>query len=165
MLNSFTAVKTKFIERKSSSTMCTCIELWLLGEKKFGSARTLFLLAAYWNAESKTEFTNDSLNSPKIEKLNIDTLIIPQGLSIHEKNQSSKISCYCPFNSLRHFKKILLFFSVFFSFYNIFSASSLAYLNKKQFAASREKVPWKAELIFNSIFGWQGAAEGETAAT
>ena len=29
----------------------------------------------------------------------MDTLIIPQGLLIHEKNQSSKISCYCPFKS------------------------------------------------------------------
>ena len=44
------------------------------------------------------EFANNSLNSPKIRKLNIDTLIIPQGLLIHEKNQSSKISCNCPFN-------------------------------------------------------------------
>ena len=47
ILNSFKAVKTKFIERKSSSTMCTCIELWFLGEKKLGSVRTLFLLATY----------------------------------------------------------------------------------------------------------------------
>ena len=39
-----------------------------------------------FDAGSKTEFTNNSLNSPKIGKLNIDTLIIPQGLSIHEKN-------------------------------------------------------------------------------
>jgi len=37
------------------------------------------------------------LKWPKIGKLNIGTLIIPQGLSINEKNQSSKISCYCPF--------------------------------------------------------------------
>ena len=44
MLNSFTAVKTKFIERKSSWIMCTCIELWFLGEKKLGSVRTLFYL-------------------------------------------------------------------------------------------------------------------------
>ena len=35
------------------------------------------------------------MNSP------IDTLIIPQGLLIHEKKQSSKISCYCPFKELR----------------------------------------------------------------
>ena len=46
------------------------------------------------------EFTNNSLNSPKVEKLNIDTLIIPQGLSIHEKNHDQKISCYCPFKGL-----------------------------------------------------------------
>ena len=50
-----------------------------------------------FDAGSKTEFTNNSLNSPKIGKLNIDTLIIPQGLSIHEKNPDQKISCYCPF--------------------------------------------------------------------
>ena len=50
-----------------------------------------------FDAESKTEFANNSLNSPKFGKLNIDTLIIPQGLLINIKNQSSKISCYCPF--------------------------------------------------------------------
>ena len=43
-----------------------------------------------FDAGSKTEFTNNSLNSPKIGKLNIDTLIIPQGLSIHEKTQTKK---------------------------------------------------------------------------
>ena len=50
-----------------------------------------------FDAGSKTEFTNNSLNSPKIGKLNIDTLIIPQGLLIHEKNQTKKIAYYCPF--------------------------------------------------------------------
>ena len=39
---------------------------------------------------SKTEFTNNSLNSQKIGKLNIDTLIIPQGLCILEKTQTKK---------------------------------------------------------------------------
>ena len=43
------------------------------------------------------EFANNSLKSPKIGKLNIDTLIIPQGLLIHAKNPDQKISCYCPF--------------------------------------------------------------------
>jgi hypothetical protein len=59
------------------------------------------------------EFTNNSLNSPKIEKLNIDTSIIPQGLSIHEKKQSSKTSCYCPFKWTTiptHFDGLLLNF-------------------------------------------------------
>jgi len=37
------------------------------------------------NAESKTEFANNPLNLPKIGKLNIETLIIPQGLSLNEK--------------------------------------------------------------------------------
>jgi len=32
------------------------------------------------------QFTNNSLKTPKIWKLNIDTLITPQGLMIHEKN-------------------------------------------------------------------------------
>jgi len=50
-----------------------------------------------FDAGSKTEFTNNSLNSPKIRKLNIDTLIIPQSQSINEKNPDQKISCYCPF--------------------------------------------------------------------
>ena len=39
---------------------------------------------------SKTEFTNNSLNSQKIGKLNIDTLIVPQGLSIREKKPEFK---------------------------------------------------------------------------
>ena len=39
-----------------------------------------------FDAGSITEFTNNSLSSPKMGKLNIDTLIIPQGLSIPEKN-------------------------------------------------------------------------------
>ena len=51
-----------------------------------------------FDAGSKMEFTNNSLKSPKIGKLNIDSLIIPQGLLIHEKNPDQKISCHCPFN-------------------------------------------------------------------
>ena len=44
ILNSFKAVKTKFIERKSSSTMCTCIELWFLGEKNWAQSEHFFYL-------------------------------------------------------------------------------------------------------------------------
>ena len=74
----------------------------MINKKKLGGhLRTLFLLAASIYAASKTEFTNNSLKSPKIVKLNIDTLIIPQGLLIHEKNQCSKISCYCPFKEIK----------------------------------------------------------------
>jgi len=51
-----------------------------------------------FDAGSKTEFTNNSLKTPKIGKLNIDTLITPQGLMIHEKNPDQKISCLCTFN-------------------------------------------------------------------
>jgi len=50
-----------------------------------------------FDAGSKMEFTNNSLNSQKIGKLNIDTSIIPQGLSIHEKYPDQKILCYCTF--------------------------------------------------------------------
>ena len=45
---------------------------------------------------SKTEFTNNSLKSPKIGKLNIDTLIKPQGLLIHEKTQTKKSPATVP---------------------------------------------------------------------
>jgi len=38
----------------------------------------------------KTEFANNSLNFPNIGKLNIDTLIISQGLLIHEKTRVQK---------------------------------------------------------------------------
>jgi len=46
---------------------------------------------------SKTEFANHFLlKSPKIGKLNIDTLIIPQGLLIHEKTQTKKSHASVP---------------------------------------------------------------------
>ena len=66
-------------------------------QKLGGHLRTLFLLAVSIYTASKTEFANNSLKSPKNEKLNIDTLIIPQGLLISEKKPDQKISCYCPF--------------------------------------------------------------------
>jgi len=47
-------------------------------------------------AGSKTEFTNNSLKAPKIGKLNIDTLITPQGLLIHEKTQTKKSHATVP---------------------------------------------------------------------
>ena len=50
-----------------------------------------------FEAGSKTEFTNNSLKTPKIGKLNIDTLITPQGLMIHEKNQTKKSHATVPF--------------------------------------------------------------------
>ena len=53
-----------------------------------------------FGAGSKTEFTNTSLNSQKIGKLNIDTLIIPQGLSIHEKTQTKKSHATVPLSGL-----------------------------------------------------------------
>ena len=70
----------------------------MIHQKKIeGSSKNTFLLAASIYAASKMEFANNSLKSPKIGKLNFDTLIIPQGLFIHEKNPDKKISCYCPF--------------------------------------------------------------------
>ena len=51
---------------------------------------------------SKTEFTNNSLKSPKIGKLNIDTLIITQGLLIHEKTQTKKSHATVPLKGLSH---------------------------------------------------------------
>jgi hypothetical protein len=44
------------------------------------------------------EFANNSLKSPKIRKLNIDTPITPQGPSIHEKNQTKKSHATVPLN-------------------------------------------------------------------
>ena len=49
-----------------------------------------------FDAGSKTEFTNNSLKTPKIGKLNIDTSITPQGLMIHEKNQTKKSHATVP---------------------------------------------------------------------
>ena len=72
-----------------------------------------------FDAGSKTEFTNNSLNSPKIGKLNIDTKIIPKGLLIHEKNPDQKISCYCPFKQLKYIFTFLppVILSINFSLY------------------------------------------------
>jgi len=53
-----------------------------------------------FDAGSKTEFTNNSLKTPKIGKLNIDTYIIPQGLMIHEKTQTKKSHATVPLNIL-----------------------------------------------------------------
>jgi len=39
-----------------------------------------YLTCLYRYAASRMEFANNSLKSPKMGKLNIDTLIIPQGL-------------------------------------------------------------------------------------
>ena len=70
----------------------------MIHEKKiWGSSKHFFLLAASIYLASKTEFDNNSLKSPKNRKLNINTLITPQGLLIHENNPDQKISCYCPF--------------------------------------------------------------------
>ena len=44
-----------------------------------------------FDAGSKTEFTNNSLKTPKIGKLNIDTLITPQGLMIHKKTRPKNL--------------------------------------------------------------------------
>ena len=96
MLNSFKAVKTKCIKIKSMWIICTSSELGFK-IKKIGVNWGSYFYFPPQNPENKTEFADNSLNSPKIRKLNIDTLIIPQDLSINEKNQSSKISCYCPF--------------------------------------------------------------------
>ena len=49
-----------------------------------------------FDAGSKTEFTNNSMKSPKIGKLNIDTLITPQGLLIHEKTQTQNSHANVP---------------------------------------------------------------------
>ena len=54
---------------------------------------------------SKTEFTNSSLKTQKIGKLNIDTLITPQVLMIHEKNPDQQAHATVPL------KRSLLLFS------------------------------------------------------
>ena len=72
---------------------------------------------------SKTEFTNNSLNSPnspKIGKLNIDTLIIPQGLSIHEKTQTKKSHATVPLSSYPPpLRPCSLVVNLFMDFYSI----------------------------------------------
>ena len=75
----------------------------MIHQKKIGgSSKNTFLLATSIYSASKPEFANNSLKSQKIRKLNIDTLIIPQGLLNHEKkpDQKQKISCYCSFKGL-----------------------------------------------------------------
>ena len=74
MLNSFKAVKTKSIKIKSMWIICTPTELWFK-KKKVGLTKDPIFTLRFKNAESKAEFANNSLNSSKIRKLNIDTLI------------------------------------------------------------------------------------------
>ena len=54
-----------------------------------------------FDAGNKMEFTNNSLNSQKIGKLNIDTKIIPQGLLIHEKTQTKKSHATVPLSVIK----------------------------------------------------------------
>ena len=72
---------------------------WLFYIPLLYTLQVITVLAAYINAGSKTEFTNDSLNSPKIRKLNIDTLIISQGLLIHEKTRVQKFHATVPLSA------------------------------------------------------------------
>ena len=68
-----------------------------------------------FDAGSKTEFTNNSLKTPKIGKLNNDTLITPQGLMIHEKTQTKKSHATVPLRLLypkRVYKFGVSFFSI-----------------------------------------------------
>ncbi len=51
-------------------------------------------------AASKLEFANNSANSPNNGKSYFYSSFISQGLSIHGKKRSSKISCYSPFNKV-----------------------------------------------------------------
>jgi len=77
------------------------------------------LLSLFSNAASKLEFTNNSANLPKYGNWSICSLIISLDLSIHEKNQSSKISCYSPFKeatyklrSSRQFRTTLFYIHI-----------------------------------------------------
>ena len=71
----------------------------MIHKKKIGgSSKNTFLLAVSLYAASKTEFANNSLKSPKIGKLNIDTLIID--LLIHEKTQTKKSHATVPLSHL-----------------------------------------------------------------
>ena len=69
ILNSFKAVKTKCIKIKSLWIICTSAELWFK-KKKLGLTKDPIFTFRIKYAESKTEFANNSLNSPKIGKLN-----------------------------------------------------------------------------------------------
>ena len=76
----------------------------MIHQKKLGGhLRTLFLLAVSKYAASKTEFANNSSKSPKIGKLNIDTLIIPQGLLIHATTQTKKSHATAPLSRATHY--------------------------------------------------------------
>ena len=61
-----------------------------------------------FDAGSKTEFTNNSLKTPKIGKLNIDTLVTPQGLMIHEKTQTKKSHATVPLTALSLLKNSII---------------------------------------------------------
>ena len=50
----------------------------MIHKKIGGSTKNTFFTCPVYSTASKTEFANYSLKFPKIGKLNIDTLIIPQ---------------------------------------------------------------------------------------
>ena len=66
--------------------ICTSTELWFK-KKKLRSTKDPIFTFHVKNAESQMEFANNSFNSTHIVKLNIDALIIPQGLSINEEKK------------------------------------------------------------------------------
>ena len=57
----------------------------------------LLLTLQVFDAESKTEFANNSLNLPKTGKLFLGGNLGPMQVLLIHKKQSLKISCYCPF--------------------------------------------------------------------
>ena len=67
------------------------------------------------------EFTNNSLKTPKIGKLNIDTLITPQGLLIHEKNPDQKSLATVPLRM--YWRDSKNFFDIYPGFRIIIQAS------------------------------------------
>jgi len=71
-------------------------------KKKWGTIRTTFSLSGYYDPESENYFANISAKTRKKSKLYFWSSLRSNGVPDYEKNQRSKISCYCPFKYVGH---------------------------------------------------------------
>ena len=69
-------------------------------QNKWGNQKTIFCFPGYCYPEDKNIFMNISAKTKIFFKNILGYCSRAQVLSIHAKKQSSKISCYSPFNSV-----------------------------------------------------------------
>ena len=90
----------QFIVKKRAWLVSKSLVEWILSKKSGGHLRTTFSLSGYYDPESENYFANISAKTRKKSKLYFWSSLRSNGVPDYEKNQRSKISCYCPF---KHF--------------------------------------------------------------